>query len=134
MGTDATGTCTVSTLPTCTGPTTGLAGSNICKVSGVSYGDCCPNPTTGNTNNNCFAVTDSSDSFCMAFSIPEGSSCGTTSAETYAGFCAAGLNCIGGVCSSATTAAAPATACAYSGEKCWDGTAVTPASGVSGCC
>jgi len=128
------GICTVSTLPTCTGPTTGVAGSNICASSGVSYGSCCPNPTTGLTTNFCSQPTDSSDSFCMAYNIPEGSSCGTTSAETYAGFCIAGLNCINGVCSSATTTAAPTTACAASGATCWDGTNVQPPTDFAGCC
>jgi len=138
--TDATGTCTVSTLAACSGPTVGVSGGNICRNAAlptVNYGDCCPNPNTGIDTVMCLLATDGGtnpDGFCMAYNIPDGGSCGTTSAENYNGYCASGLNCNNGVCSSATTTAAPATNCAYSGQTCWDGAAVQPATGISGCC
>ena len=69
-------------------------------------------------NNNCWCTT-STILFCP---------------QTYAGFCIAGLNCINGVCSSATTTAAPTTACAASGATCWDGTNVQPPTDFAGCC
>jgi len=138
--TDATGTCTVSTLAACSGPTVGVSGGNICRNAALpdaNYGSCCPNPDTGIETIMCFPATDGGsnpDSFCMAYNIPAGGSCGTTSADNYNGYCASGLNCINGICSSATTTAAPATTCGYSGEKCWDSASVQPPTGFSGCC
>lgn len=138
--TDATGTCTVSTLAACSGPTVGVSGGNICRNAALptaNYGSCCPNPDTGITTIMCLAATDGGsnpDSFCMAYNIPSGGSCGTTSADNYNGYCASGLNCINGICSSATTTAAPVTTCGYSGETCWDGSKVSPPDNFSGCC
>jgi len=131
---DATGTCQAST---CSGPTTGVSGQNICYngEAGVSTGTCCPNPSTGSTSVGCYPDISggSRDSFCMAYNIPEGSPCGTTAAENYAGICGTGLTCASGVCSSTATTAAPAT-CGYSGQKCWDGATMAPPSTAPTCC
>merc|ERR1711971_84812 len=132
---DATGTCKAST---CSGPITGVSGQNICYngEAMVSTGTCCPNPSTGITTVGCFPDISggSSDSFCMAYNVPEGSPCGTTAAENYAGICATGLTCASGVCSSTATTAAPATTCKYSGEQCWVGANMAPPSDFTQCC
>merc|ERR1719239_260354 len=128
--TDATGTCQVST---CSGPTTGVSGQNICfnGEAGVSYGTCCPDPNTGNTNVNCFPDISgaSTDSFCMAFNIPEGTPCGTTSftadascpasagtkpcspagtpCTTTGDIAVPGVTCCNGICPASPTATGP---------------------------
>jgi len=84
----------------------------------------------------CMKPTDNADSFCMDFAIAENLPCGDTQAEGYRGYCASGLNCLNGVCSSALTTTTTTTTtvtaetttivCKGPGDACWEGPGTQP--------
>merc|ERR1711936_616638 len=129
------GVCTAPS--TCILPVTGLCYSGDLNAKA---GDCCASPSPSPVASFCLRGSDSNDSFCHGYNLAEGEKCGTTLAEEYRGYCASGLNCLSGVCSSDATTTTTSTTttttttttvttvtvgCAASAATCFDGTTGT---------